>query len=248
MEAPGPAEAMTVAERGEILRRTEQYTREAMEGDGSGHDWWHVDRVRRMALRLAAEEGADPYVTELAALLHDVADHKLHGGDDSVGPRVAGDWLERMGADADTVGRVRTIIAELSFKGAGVPTPMSSVEGAVVQDADRLDAIGAIGIARTFAFGGSRGRPLHDPEAMPELHASFAAYRASQGPTTSHFHEKLLLLRDRMNTPAAKRIAAGRHRFLEEFLGRFMAEWEGRDGDAEYADRPRLARPPAGTT
>src|SRR5688572_25185874 len=228
MEAPG-THATAAGARAEILRRTEAFAREALEGDGSGHDWWHVDRVRRMALRLAVREGADPYVTELAALLHDVADHKLHGGDDSVGPRVAGDWLERLGADADTVQRVRTIIAELSFKGAGVPTPMSSVEGAVVQDADRLDAIGAIGIARTFAYGGSRGRPMHDPEAAPELHDRFDRYKASAGPTINHFHEKLLLLRDRMNTSAARRIADERHRFMQEFLDRFHREWDGVD-------------------
>ena len=220
-----------MADREEILRRTEAFVRERMHGEGSGHDWWHVDRVRRMALRLAREEGADPYVTELAALLHDVADHKFHDGDETAGPRAARAWLTQAGADAETVAHVCDIIAALSYKGAGVPTPMATSEGAVVQDADRLDAIGAIGIARTFAYGGSRGRPMHDPEGdAPEMHDSFDRYKASAGPTINHFHEKLLLLRDRMNTPAARRIAEDRHRFMQEFLDRFDREWNGADG------------------
>ena len=212
-----------------VLERTEAYVRERMQGEGTGHDWWHVHRVRAAALRLAAEEGADPFVTELAALLHDVADHKFHGGDETAGPRAAREWLAGLGVDEATTEHVARIVAELSFKGAGVPTPMSSLEGAVVQDADRLDAIGAVGVARAFAYGGSRGRPLHDPEAAPEAHGSFAAYKASTGPTVNHFHEKLLLLRDRMNTPAARRIAEDRHRFMQEFLDRFHREWDGVD-------------------
>ena len=214
-----------------VIAACEAYVRGAMARDASGHDWWHVERVRRVALRLAAEEGADPYVVELAALLHDVADHKLHGGDETAGPRAARAWLEAHGVGGETTAHVADIIARLSYKGAGVPTPMPTVEGRVVQDADRLDAIGAIGVARAFAFGGTRGRPLHDPEAVPELHDSFERYKRSAGPTTAHFHEKLLLLRDRINTPSARRIAEGRHRFLEEFLERFLREWDGVDGE-----------------
>jgi uncharacterized protein len=216
-------------DRDGILRRTEAFVRERMHGEGTGHDWWHVDRVRRMALRLARDEGADPYVTQLAALLHDIADHKFHGGDETAGPRAARAWLTEAGADAPTIDHVCDIIAALSYKGAGVATPMATPEGAVVQDADRLDAIGAIGVARAFAYGGSRGRPLHDPEESPELHASFDRYKASTGPTINHFHEKLLLLRDRMNTAAARRIADGRHAFMQQFLARFHAEWDGVD-------------------
>lgn len=209
--------------------------RARMEGEGSGHDWWHVHRVRNVALRLAEEEGADPFVVELAALLHDVADHKFHGGDETAGPRAAREWLEGLGVDEPAVAHVSAIVAELSFRGAGVPTPMSTREGEVVQDADRLDAIGAIGVARTFAFGGSRGRPLHDPEAVPEAHGSFEAYKASRGPTVNHFHEKLLLLRDRMNTRAARRVAEERHRFMEAFLERFHREWDAEDFGPEEA-------------
>lgn len=213
----------------EILARTEAYVRGRMEGEGTGHDWWHVERVRRMALRLAAEEGADPFVTELAALLHDVADHKFHGGDHTAGPRVAREWLGALGVDPATTEHVAEIIAALSYKGAGVPTPMATPEGRVVQDADRLDAIGAIGIARAFAYGGSRGRPLHEPDATPELHGSFEAYKAGTGATTAHFHEKLFLLRDRMNTASARGIAAERHRFMEEYMARFLNECDGAD-------------------
>jgi uncharacterized protein len=220
-------------QREDVLARTEAYVRAKMEGEGSGHDWWHVDRVRRMALRLAREEGADPYVTELAALLHDVADHKFHGGDETAGPRTAREWLDGLAVEPSVVEHVAAVIAGLSYKGAGVETPMPTAEGRVVQDADRLDAIGAIGVARTFAYGGSRGRSLHEPGAAPEMHASFAAYKASTGPTINHFHEKLLLLRDRINTDAARRIARGRHRFMEEFLERFHAEWDGTDGGEE---------------
>jgi uncharacterized protein len=229
-----PADHPRAAESGsraDILARTAAFVRAEMEGDGSGHDWWHVDRVRRMALRLAREEGADPFVVELAALLHDVWDHKRHGGDLDAGPRGARAWLEAQGVDAAVVDHVCEIVGTLSFKGAGVATPMRTREGAVVQDADRLDAIGAVGIARTFAFGGSRGRPLHDPEAAPERHDSFEAYARSTGATTAHFHEKLFLLKDRMNTASARRIAEGRHRYMEAFLERFLREWEGEDGE-----------------
>lgn len=213
----------------EILARTETHVRARMEGEGTGHDWWHVHRVRQTALRLAREEGADAYVVELAALLHDVADHKFHGGDHTAGPRAAREWLGGLDVDQATTEHVAEIIAALSYRGAGVPTPMTTPAGRVVQDADRLDAIGAVGIARAFAYGGSRGRLLHDPDFAPEMHGSFEAYKASGGPTTAHFHEKLFLLRDRMNTAAARRIADARHRFMESYLARFLAEWDGTD-------------------
>jgi len=214
----------------EVLARTEAFVRGRLEGDGSGHDWWHVHRVRRVAMRLAREEGADPYVVELAALLHDVADHKFHGGDHTAGPRAAREWLGALGVDPEVTEHVAEIIAALSYKGAGVPTPMATPEGAVVQDADRLDAIGAIGIARAFAFGGSRGRAMYEPDAPPVMHDSFEAYKASQGHTLNHFHEKLFLLRDRMSTRAARAMAEERHRYMEAFVARFLAEWDGADG------------------
>lgn len=215
----------------DAIARTEAYVREHFAGDGTGHDWWHVDRVRRTALRLAAAEGADPAVTELAALLHDVADHKFTGGDHEAGPRAAAAWLTGLGVDAETVRRVAEVVREVSFRGAGVETPAGTPESRVVQDADRLDAIGAIGIARAFAYGGSRGRALHEPAVDPEVHHDFERYKASTGPTINHFHEKLLLLRDRLHTDGARRIAEERHRFMEAFLERFHAEWDGRDAE-----------------
>ena len=201
--------------------------RQRMEGEGSGHDWWHVHRVWRMAERIGTDERADLLVVSLAALLHDIADWKFHGGDDSVGPRVAAEMLRRHGTPEAIIGRVAQIVAEVSFKGAGVPSVPSTLEGSAVQDADRLDAIGAIGIARAFAYGGHRGQPLYDPAIEPVMHSSKEAYARSRGPTINHFHEKLLLLKDLMNTQTARTIAESRHRFMEEYLKRFHEECDG---------------------
>ncbi len=213
---------------GDVVARTEARVRELLGGDASGHDWWHVERVRRVALRLGADEGADPRVVELAALLHDVEDWKV-SGDPEAAPRHAREWLASLGVEQEVADHVAEIVGTLSFKGAGVATPMRTVEGKVVQDSDRLDALGAIGIARAFAYGGSRGRPLHDPAAAPALHESFEQYRGAGGATLNHFYEKLFLLRDRMNTEAGRRLAQERHRYMEDFVQRFLAEWQGRD-------------------
>lgn len=213
----------------DAIAQTAEHVRRVLSGDGTGHDWHHVERVRRVALRLAAAEGADPFVVELAALLHDVADWKFHGGDDTAGPRAAREWLSSLGVDAATIEHVASIVAGLSFKGAGVATEMPTVEGRVVQDADRLDALGAIGVARTFAYGGHRGQPLHDPEVAPTLHADFAAYKRPGGTSLNHFYEKLLLLKDRMQTQTGRRWAEARHAYIEQFAARFLSEWDGED-------------------
>ncbi len=214
----------------DILDRAAEHVRGVLSGDGTGHDWHHVDRVRRVALRLADAEGADRFIVELAALLHDVADWKFHGGDETAGPRAAREWLASLDVDAGTIEHVCEIVAGLSFKGAGVATEMPTIEGRVVQDADRLDALGAIGVARTFAYGGHRGQPLHDPDAAPVLHESFAAYKEPGGTSLNHFHEKLLLLKDRMQTESGRRWAETRHAYVEEFVERFLSEWNGEDG------------------
>ena len=211
----------------QILAAAAVFVRDHLAGDSSGHDWWHIDRVRNTALAIAREEGANRFVVELAALLHDVDDWKL-GGDHAVGPKVARAWMESRQVAADVVEHVCRIIDELSFKGAGVATPMSSLEGACVQDADRLDALGAVGIGRTFAYGGHKGQAMHDPDLPPTSHDSFESYKANVGTTINHFYEKLLLLADRMNTAAAKKLAAGRHAYMEQFLAQFLAEWEGK--------------------
>ncbi len=212
--------------RDEILAQARTVcARSQLRSDTTGHDWWHVERVTNLASRIAREEQADIYVCELAALLHDVADYKI-AGDEATGLRRVGDWLEAHQVEADVSRLVLEIIAALSFAGGNQP-PMRTLEGQVVQDADRLDAIGAIGIARAFAFGGSRGRALYDPEQPPSTYASKEAYHQSRSSTINHFYEKLLLLKDRMNTALARQLAEERHRYLETFLEEFLEEWQG---------------------
>jgi uncharacterized protein len=215
--------------RDTVVSSTAAHVRQLLSGEGTGHDWHHIQRVWRLSRQIAREEGADLQVVELAALLHDVADWKFHDGDLQAGPRAARAWLASQGVDENTIEQVVAIVAGLSFKGAGVTEAELSLEGQCVRDADRLDALGAIGIARTFAYGGHKGQPIHDPDVPPVRHDSFAAYRASGGTSINHFYEKLLLLRDRMHTAAGRRIAAERHRYLEDFLHRFLAEWDGAD-------------------
>lgn len=193
--------------------------------ESSGHDWYHIHRVWQLSRQIAVQEGANPEIAELAALVHDIADWKFHGGDDSIGPREAESLLRGEGASADVIAAVVDIVATISYKGAGVTTAMRSLEGQCVQDADRLDAIGAIGIARCFAYGGHAGRPMHDPEEPPVLHQTAAAYKAAKGASLNHFYEKLFLLKDRMNTPSGRAMAESRHRFMEEFVAQFLAEW-----------------------
>jgi len=213
-----------------LTRRVADSVRKSMQGEGSGHDWWHVWRVWRLAERLARTESrADRTVVALGALLHDLGDWKFHGGDEEAAPREAGRLLSRLGARDDVIARVQAVCREVSYKGAGVADRPTSLEARIVQDADRLDAIGAVGVARTFAYGGAKGRSMYEPGEKPVLHRSFAAYKKSRGHTINHFHEKLLLLRDRLHTKEARRLARGRHAFLEAFLKRFHAEWDGKD-------------------
>lgn len=209
----------------DLINRTADHARQILADDSSGHDWWHIDRVRRTALHIAHQEQADGPIVELAALLHDIADWKFHGGDETAGPRTARQWLEQNSVEPSIVDRVCEIISQVSFKGAGVVTRMNTLEGKCVQDADRLDAIGAIGIARTFAFGGHFGRPIYDPKIPSKQHASFAEYKSKSGPSINHFYEKLLLLRDRMQTETGRRIAIQRHEFMELYLKQFFEEW-----------------------
>lgn len=209
----------------QILAQTERHVADQLGDDATGHDIWHVLRVRDSARRIAEVEGGDRYVIELAALLHDIADWKFHGGDDSVGPERARAFLTDLGVDEPTVAQVAQIIFEMPFRGAGVANPISTLEGRIVQDADRLDAIGAIGIARTFAYGGAKGQPMHAPGAEPERHGTFDDYRKGGRSTINHFHEKLLLLKDRMNTGEGRRLAEVRHQRMITFLEDFHGEW-----------------------
>jgi uncharacterized protein len=212
----------------QIIIQTTEYIKTRLMGEGSGHDWWHVYRVWKNAIYIGKQESVDLFVVELAALLHDVADWKFHDGNVEIGPQVAKEWLESLGVTEEIVSHVCQIIKDISFKGAGVVTAMKTTEGMVVQDADRLDALGAIGIARTFAYGGSKSREMYNPDMKPEMHASFEQYKNSQGTSINHFYEKLLLLKELMNTATAKQIAVKRHAVMEDYLQQFFNEWEGK--------------------
>lgn len=200
---------------------------EKFRNDATGHDWHHIARVWRTARSIGEAEGADMLQVELGALLHDIADHKFHNHNLEEGPRQARTLIIGQGGGEELAEKVARIVSEVSFKGAGVETPVTSIEAAVVQDADRLDAIGAVGIARAFAYGGSKQRPLYEPDRPPTAHQNFQDYATDKGHTINHFYEKLLLLRDRMQTETGKRMAKERHAFMETFLIQFMGEWEG---------------------
>jgi uncharacterized protein len=216
----------------ETIQQTVNYIKQEFQGDSSGHDWWHIYRVWKNALSLCQVEKADVFTVELAALLHDLDDWKLNPSNGETPVRAAA-WLRQMDVDPAVSEHVCAIIAHLSFKGAGVENKINTLEGQIVQDADRLDAIGAVGIARAFAYGGHKARALYDPDKPPEMHQSFEQYKTSQSATINHFYEKLLLLRERMNTPAAKKIAEQRHIYMEKFLDQFLREWDGKDFDGE---------------
>lgn len=192
-----------------------------------GHDWWHIYRVWKTAKHIAASEQVDVFVVELGALLHDIADSKFHNGDESIGPKKAGEWLQSLKVDEPVITHVQNIISHISFKGGNHQQAFRSKELDVVQDADRLDAIGAIGIARAFNYGGFKNRSLYDPAISPNLAMSREEYKSNKAPTINHFYEKLLLLKDRMNTVTGKALAAERHAFMETYLNQFYKEWEG---------------------
>ncbi len=196
--------------------------------DTTGHDWWHVWRVWNLAKHIAQREGANILEVELAALLHDMDDHKIDGADGENLPN-ARKTLLQLNVDAELVEKVIGIIKQVSFKGANVDTTPSSLEACVVQDADRLDAIGAIGVARAFAYGGSKNREIYNPEEKPTLHGSFEDYKSSKGSTLNHFYEKLLLLKDKLNTNTAKEIAIERHSYMVRFVEQFLDEWNLKD-------------------
>ncbi|TWW01381.1 HD domain-containing protein [Chitinophaga pinensis] len=215
------------AEANLLITTTEQFVKKELADAEGGHDWWHIYRVWKLARKIAAGEQVDMLVVELSALLHDIADSKFHGGDESIGPRKARAFLESAGAPEATIQHVVDIIVNISFKGGHNSGAFYSPELGVVQDADRLDAIGAIGIARTFNYGGFKNRALYDPAIPPDLHMTKEQYKNSTAPTINHFYEKLLLLKDRMNTATGRQLAQERHAFMETFLEKFYQEWEG---------------------
>ena len=208
-----------------MIEAAKKYIEEIFAKDSSGHDAFHTLRVLNLAEHIAQKEGADMETVQLAALLHDVDDRKL-SPETHVNQGNARAFLRKQGVYQEKIDEICHIIAQISFKGSDTVAP-DTLEGKCVQDADRLDAIGAIGIARTFAFGGSRGRKMYDPAEPPVTDMDAAAYAKNTGHTINHFYEKLLLLKDMMNTSAARELAEGRHRYMEEFLSEFYAEWDG---------------------
>lgn len=210
-----------------IITKTKTFVQQTLENAEGGHDWFHVERVWKNAKLIAKEEECDLELVELAALLHDIADSKFHGGDEEIGPRTAKDWLERSSYPPERIARIVQIIRAISYKGGKNEHEDSSMEFKVVQDADRLDAIGAIGIARTFNYGGYKNRQLYNPEIPANPNQSKEEYKNNPGPTINHFYEKLLLLKGLMHTATGKRLAHERHLFMESFLDQFYQEWNG---------------------
>ena len=211
-----------------ILEQTIEFVKHELAGAEGGHDWWHIYRVWNISKEIAKTEKADLLVVQLAALLHDIADYKFHNGDETIGPQKAEMFLNSIGVDPLIINHVLSIIKNISFKGGKINRDFSSKELDIVQDADRLDAMGAIGIARAFNYGGFKGRQLYDPGIAPDLNMSTEQYKNSSAPTINHFYEKLLLLKDRMNTTTGKKMAKNRHEFMLFFLEQFYWEFEGR--------------------
>lgn len=213
----------------DYVAKTAQYIKDKFSGEGSGHDWWHMYRVWQLAKEISKnEQETNHLVVELAALLHDIADWKFNDGNTEAGPKAAREWLISIKVSEDIIEHVEEIIRTISYKGAGVASNMKTIEGKIVHDADKIDALGAIGIARTFAYGGSKSREIYNPEIIPTQHQTFETYKNDIGPTINHFYEKLLLLKDRMYTSTGKRIAESRHQYMEKFLEEFYTEWDGK--------------------
>jgi uncharacterized protein len=212
----------------EIINKTITFAKETLVNAEGGHDWFHTLRVFNNALLIAKDEKADAFVVALGALLHDIADSKFNDGDETVGPRIAREFLFKHNADSKVIEHVINIIENISFKGGNETQKFKSIELDVIQDADRLDAIGAIGIARCFNYGGFKNRRLYDPDIKPDLNMSREKYKGSNAPTINHFYEKLLLLKDRMNTKTGKKIALERHNYMLVFLKQFYNEWDGK--------------------
>jgi uncharacterized protein len=209
----------------QIIKNTEAFVKHTLADAEGGHDWFHIERVFKNAKKIASSEEVDEFVVALGALLHDIADSKFHGGDESIGPKIAREFLEDQDVPQKVILHVENIIKWISFKGGNEEQQFSSPELDVVQDADRLDALGAIGIARTFNYGGHKGRAIFDPEIKPNLNMSKEEYKKSDAPTVNHFYEKLFLLKDRMNTKTGKKMAEERHKFMEDFMEQFYREW-----------------------
>lgn len=211
-----------------IIERTIEFVQNELKNAEGGHDWFHIERVWKSTKLIASKEDVDLFIAELGALLHDIADSKFHNGDESIGPKKAKEFMLSQEIDNSTIEHVLKIIENISFKGGNFQQNFRSPELDVVQDADRLDAIGAVGIARTFNYGGFKNRALYDPNIPPNLNMTKEEYKKSTAPTINHFYEKLLLLKDKMNTETGKQLAQQRHTYMESFLEQFYGEWNGK--------------------
>lgn len=209
-----------------LILATKTFVQKELANAEGGHDWFHIERVYKNALLIAEDEDVNLEIVALGALLHDIADAKFHQGDETVGPKKAKQFLQQQNVEPATIEHVIKIIEHISFKGGNFQQQFHSKELAIVQDADRLDALGAIGIARTFNYGGFKNRKLYDPAIAPKLNMTKEEYKKGDNPTINHFYEKLLLLKDRMNTQKGKQIAQERHLFMKKFLEQFYAEWD----------------------
>lgn len=219
-----------MTQKQEIVKTLEEIIKNELKHGESGHDFWHVKRVRKIALQISRQEKekADLFIVEVASLLHDIADWKFYKGDSKAGGKKTEKILSSLSLDKNTINHVCDIVDSVSFKGAGVVSKMKSLEGKIVQDADRLDALGAVGIARCFGFCGSTGFAIYNPNIKPKLHKTFEEYKKGSS-AINHFYEKLLLLKDRMNTKTGRKFAEKRHKFMEKYLKEFYKEWDGKD-------------------
>ena len=213
----------------QLIAKTADFMKSKFAKDPTGHDWWHLYRVWQLAKHIASkEEGADMLVVELSALLHDIEDHKIHGGNSEVGAIAARKWLQKNRANATTTAHVENIVRHISFKSANAKNQLDTLEGWIVHDADKLDAMGAIGIARVLAFGGAHGRLIYSPDIPLIKDYTFEKTNVSNSTAIHHFYEKLLLLKDRMYTKTGRQMAIHRHKYMEEYLEEFYAEWDGK--------------------
>jgi uncharacterized protein len=210
-----------------VIQKTIEFVKDALSDAEGGHDWWHIYRVWNLSKHIAQTEKVNFFIVELGALLHDIADHKFHHGDEEIGPHIAREFLLSLDVDEDIIEQIENIISNISFKGGKHKQLFTSPELDVIQDADRLDAMGAIGIARAFNYGGYKQREIYNPTIKPNLNMTKEEYKQSKAPTINHFYEKLLLLKDRMNTKTGKIMAKHRHQFMEQYLEEFYNEWKG---------------------
>jgi uncharacterized protein len=217
-----------VEKREKVINETVKYVKKELKNAEGGHDWWHVYRVCKLAKTIAKEEKANMFIVELCALLHDIADSKFNNGDEEIGPKKARDFLTKLKVEEEDIIHIENIISNISFKGGKEKRTFNSPELDIIQDADRLDALGAIGIARTFNYGGFKNHKIYDPTIPPNLNMTKEEYKKSKAPTLNHFYEKLLLLKDKMNTKTGKEIAVKRHHFMENYLKEFYLEWDGK--------------------